>query len=93
MRTVNRLSFALLILFVLSCPSFTIPVDPEMQKEINGLETNSYSITEIINHGKYFFVKISFKHKPSVFEASTGGLAVCGQVLGILQKHSMENDI
>ena len=84
--------FILYLIFFISC-SFDRPIDPEVKKEIRGLETSSYSISAIADQGKYFYVKIRFNYKPTHTRAVSGGLGVCGQVLGILKRHSMEKDI
>lgn len=80
------------LIFLLSC-SFDKPINPELKKEIRGLKTSSYSISAIADQGEYFYVKIKFNYKPTRTEAISGGLGVCGQVLQILKKHSMEKDI
>jgi len=91
-NTKKRLILALMLFVFLSC-STTIPVDPEIKKEIKGLETKDYSINEIENKGSYFYIKMEFKHKPSAVEVRAGGLGLCAQVLQVLKKHSVENDI
>jgi len=79
------------LIFLFSCWSKT-PINPEVKKEIEELKTDKYSISKISN-GKFFYVYIKFNHKPSNTEAISGGLGVCGQVLEVLKRYSMEKDI
>ncbi len=88
----RKILLYLCIVFLVSC-SFNKPIDPEIKEKLKKLNTSSYTIKSASDYGKYFNVTIQFNYKPTNIEVVSGGLGVCGQVLQILENHSMEKDI